>query len=43
MEFDENNYLAKNIPLCRCETPGKVRPNILFHNDPYFNPLRSDE
>jgi hypothetical protein len=43
MEFDKECYLAKEIPECRCETPGKVRPNIIFHDDAYFNTLRSDE
>ena len=43
MVYDEENYLAHNIPKCRCEKPGRVRPNMMFPNDPYFNTKRSDE
>jgi len=30
------------IPLCRCPTPGKVRPNVVMFNDTDFNTKRSD-
>ena len=31
-----------DIPKCNCEKRGKVRPNILLHNDSEWNTSRSD-
>lgn len=35
-EFNVNEYdeiLPKDVPLCKCEESGFVRPNVLLYND----------
>jgi len=31
--FDKEN----GFPLCNCETPGEVRPNVILNNDSTWN------
>ena len=45
-EFKINDYgevEERNFPLCKCEKPGEVRPNILLYNDSQWNTTLSDK
>ena len=42
--FKNGNYdFNDKVPLCKCETAGKVRPNMFFNQDNDFNSNRSDK